>query len=112
MADMKMNDAGDLLARYASLLLSTSCTLEERQACADQILARMCGPGEVVVPVVPTISMMHAFYRAGPYPEKPFVDGYAAMLAARVPDAKLTPCNTDEARAHNALRAAVLRGPG
>ena len=33
-------------------------------------------------------------------------------LAARVLDARLTPCNTDEARAHNALRAAVLRGPG
>lgn len=36
----------------------------------------------------------------------------AKLIAARVPDAMLTPCNTDEARAHNSLRDAVLRGPG
>jgi hypothetical protein len=39
-------------------------------------------PGWRLVPIEPTVGMLHAFWLAGPFPEKPWIDGYRAMLAA------------------------------
>ena len=48
----------------------------------DALLAAMPGLGLKVVPVEATAKMMREFWLAGPFPAKPWKDGYAAMLAA------------------------------
>ena len=48
----------------------------------DAILAALPGLGLKVVPVEATAKMMREFWLAGPFPAKPWKDGYAAMLAA------------------------------
>jgi len=62
---------------------------------ATAALATIEAQGWVVVPVECTRGMMRAFWLAGPYPEKPFREGYIAMVAAR-PGAtpqESTPCS-------------------
>ena len=48
----------------------------------NALLAALPALGLKVVPVEATAKMMREFWLAGPFPAKPWKDGYAAMLAA------------------------------
>ena len=79
-ADKLMNEAADVIE------LMTDKAKQERadrlQSLSDQ--NRLTG-GWRAVPEECTGPMMRAFWRAGPYPSKPFQAGWKAMLAASPP---------------------------